>query len=347
MSLLRLPGLRVGPWRRAHPNDSRPVMLFFRAFKERPGLTVMSGGDRKVWDYFQHVESSPYYRPMLRTRTRTLAPDNPWSRYPDRVVGRFRRLAPNAYFVAGMNWSHLARKPIRLDRPIINLVQHVRHAHDDDPRHSFLHLPAVRICVGPEVEDAVRATGLVRGPVITIPNGIDLPVNQEATALSARDIDIAVVGNKNPNFTKKVAARLERPGRRLEMVARFIERDKFLSILGRSRLVILIPRRQEGFYLPALEAMALRTPVVCPDCVGNRSFCVDGRTCWRPSYDLDAIVAAAEAAWTAEPVVVEQIREQAAQEAARHDLDNERRAFLEILGRLPDLWAQATAPPTP
>jgi len=326
---------------RAGGADHRPVMLFYRSFKQVRGMTVMSGGHRKVWDYFQHVESSPYYRPMLRART--LAADNPWRRYPDRVVGRFTPLAPDAFFLAGMNWHHLARRRLRSDRPVVNLVQHVRHAHEHDPKRAFLHLPAVRICVGPEVADAISGTGLVRGPVITIPNGIDLPVTGPTAPLSARDIDIAVIGNKRPDFTREVAARLERPGRRLELVDRFVERETFLSILGRSRLAVLLPRLQEGFYLPALEAMALRTPVVCPDCVGNRSFCVDGRTCWRPPYDLDAIVDAAEEACHVQPAVVEWIREQGAEEASRHDLAQERRLFLDVLGRLPELWAQALA----
>lgn len=37
--------------------------------------------------------------------------------------------------------------------------------------------------------------------------------------------------------------------------------------------------RHEGFCLPALEAMASGTPVVCTDMHGNRDFCVDGENC--------------------------------------------------------------------
>ena len=47
--------------------------------------------------------------------------------------------------------------------------------------------------------------------------------------------------------------------------------------MARARVTVLVPNPKEGFYLPALEAMALGTIVVCPDCVGNRSFCVAGR----------------------------------------------------------------------
>jgi hypothetical protein len=78
--------------------------------------------------------------------------------------------------------------------------------------------------------------------------------------------------------------------------------------------------------------------------VGNRSFCVDGQTCWFPPNDVDAIVSQAEAALGADPDVVERIRRQASEEAARHDLAGERRAFLEVLANLPELWAQAMSP---
>jgi glycosyltransferase involved in cell wall biosynthesis len=230
---------------------------------------------------------------------------------------------------------------------VINLVQHIRHADERDPKRSFLRYPAIRICVAPEVADAIRATGEVRGPIITIPNATDVEVDM-SVPLAARDIDIAVIGSKRPEVTREVAARLARPDRRLRVLDGLVPREEFLAVLARSRLAVFVPRRLEGFYLPALEAMATGTVVVCPDAVGNRSFCRDGDTCWLAPYDLDAIVSRAEAAWTAEADVVERIRRRAADEAARHDLAGEREAFLEVLADLPRLWAQAMSPaPSP
>jgi hypothetical protein len=322
-------------------------MLFFRRFSTVRGLTVMSGGHRKVWDYFEHVEHSTHYRPVLRTRTLPLAADNPWSTRPDAVVGRRARVDAAAYFFAGMNWSQLPRRRRhRPDRPVVNLVQHVRHASDDDPKSAFLHYPAVRVCISPEVAEAIRATGLVRGPIITIPNAVDVPVDI-SRPLSERDIDIALIGNKRPDVTRQLAARLERPGRRLHVIGRYTARPEFLSVLARARLVLFVPRLREGFYLPALEAMALGTPVVCPDVVGNRSFCIDGDTCWMAPYDLDALVARTEAAWGADPDAVEAIRHRAAAMAARHDPASERRAFLDVLDNLTELWAEALESPAP
>jgi hypothetical protein len=324
--------------------DDRAVMLFFRKFTRVRGLTVMSGGHRKVWDYFEHVEHSPQYRPVLRTPDLPLADDNPWSARSDAVIGPRTRVDAQVHFLAGMNWSKISpRRRTRPDIPVINLVQHIRHAKEDDPKRAFLQYPAIRICVSPEVAAAITATGMVRGPVITIPNGIDVPVDL-SKPLSERDIDIAIIGNKRPEVAREIAARLERPGRRLHVLARFEKRQEFLDVLGRSRLAVFVPRLREGFYLPALEAMAMGTVVVCPDSEGNRSFCLDGETCWFPPNDVDAIVTQAEAAWEAEPEVLERIRRRAAVEAARHDLAGERRAFLDVLANIPELWAEAISP---
>jgi hypothetical protein len=321
-------------------------MLFFRRFTQEHDVTIMSGGHRKVWDYFQHVEHSPHYRPVLRTEERRLPDDNPWSQRPDAVVGRWTSVDPQAYFLAGMNWTRLPERRRRHPRrPVINLVQHIRHANERDRKREFLQYPAVRICVGPEVAEAISATGEARGPIITIPNGIELPADM-ATPLASRHIDIAVIGNKRPDFVREVAARLERPDRSMHVIDQFVPRPEFLAVLARSRMAVFVPRLHEGFYLPALEAMAMGTVVVCPDSVGNRSFCVDGQTCFFAPYDLDAIVSRAEAAWSADADVVEGIRQRALVEAARHDLAGERRAFLDVLADLPQLWAQATSPLT-
>jgi hypothetical protein len=324
--------------------DDRAVVLFFRGFVGEGGAPRFSGGDLKVWHYFQHVASSARFRPVLRTG-RALAGDNPWNACPDAVIGRWARVDPQVYFLAGMNWNRLPRRRRwRPRRPVINLVQHIRHADERDPKRAFLRYPAVRICVAPEVADAIRATGEVRGPIIIIPNGTDVEVDL-SIPLAARDIDICVIGNKRPEVTREIAARLAGPDRRLRVLDGLVPRREFLDVLGRSRLAVFVPRRLEGFYLPALEAMAQGTVVVCPDSVGNRSFCRDGDTCWFAPYDVDAIVSRAEAAWTADGDVVERIRHRAAAEAARHDLAGEREAFLEVLADLPRLWAEATGPP--
>jgi glycosyltransferase involved in cell wall biosynthesis len=86
--------------------------------------------------------------------------------------------------------------------------------------------------------------------------------------------------------------------------------------------------------------MALGTIVVCPDCIGNRSFCIDGSNCFRPPYEEDAIVEAAEHALARRRELAPML-ESAIETARRHDLSSERAAFLEILERVDELWAGA------
>ena len=64
--------------------------------------------------------------------------------------------------------------------------------------------------------------------------------------------------------------------------------------MSRGRLVVLLPLAEEGFYLPALEAMAMGCVVICPDCVGNRAFCVDEVTALVPDHDVAAVEAAVD-----------------------------------------------------
>jgi glycosyltransferase involved in cell wall biosynthesis len=137
-----------------------------------------------------------------------------------------------------------------------------------------------------------------------------------------------------------VAARLRRKGRTVELIDKRIPRWELVQQMARARVTVLVPNPKEGFYLPALEAMAVGTVVVCPDCIGNRSFCLPGENCFRPGYDEDEMVAAAETALGQEPGL-EELRARARATARQHDISGERRAFLEILDRVEELWASA------
>jgi glycosyltransferase involved in cell wall biosynthesis len=97
--------------------------------------------------------------------------------------------------------------------------------------------------------------------------------------------------------------------------------------------------RVEACPLSPLEGMALGTIVVCPDCIGNRSFCLDRVNCFRPDYDQDAIVEAVEAALR-DPDALGEMVEQAVLTARERDLSGERGAFLDVLRRVDELWEQ-------
>jgi glycosyltransferase involved in cell wall biosynthesis len=188
------------------------------------------------------------------------------------------------------------------------------------------------------VTDALEQTGRVRGPLFTIPDAIDL----ERTAgfrRPERDLDVLVIANKQPDRGREALDQLNGAGS-----ARIVDvrspHDEVLELMGRAAVTVFVPNPKEGFYLPALEGMALGTIVVCPDCIGNRSYCIDRENCFRPEHDVDAIVADAREALARKDELGEMI-ENAAATAARHDLGDERTAFLEILERVDELWATA------
>jgi hypothetical protein len=269
---------------------------------------------------------------------------NPWNAARDHVLGDDEEVDFDVLFLSGVDWRRMIPRAERDEyrRPIINIVQHVWHACPNDParRHVFLPHKAIRICVGPQIEKAITRTGRVRGPVFTIPNGIDLELVSQMAAAPQRDIDVLVAANKRPELGRGVAARLHQEGRRVELVDERIPRWELLALVGRARVTVFVPNPKEGFYLPALEGMAAGTIVVCPDCIGNRSFCLPGENCFRPAHDEDEIVAAAETALREEPAL-DGMRERALATARRHHLAGERAAFLDILERVQPLWASA------
>lgn len=245
-------------------------------------------------------------------------------------------------FLSGVDWrmidrANWAESPV----PVINLIQHVWHAVPNDKlgRSRFLPNKAIRICVSPEVTRALERTGRVRGPVFTIPDAVDVERLAGRIRPGQPDLDLLVLANKQPERGHSVFERLAGAGRSHVIDTR-TPHDEVLDLIARAAVTVFVPNPKEGFYLPALEAMALGTIVVCPDCVGNRSYCLDGVNCFRPVYSVDAIVTAAQEALARKGQLPEMI-ESAAETARRHDLRHERASFLEILDRVEELWARA------
>lgn len=296
------------------------VLLFHRDYR---GLT---GGHLKVRHYFSHAEHSARFRPRIYfTPGSVRGPENPWYGISPPPLAAWRPAEAVVLFVAGLDWEAV---PDPSPAPVVNLIQHVRHAHAGDARRPFLARPAVRICVSQEVADAIAETGAVNGPIHVIPNGIDL---ENIPSAAERDIPILIAGLKNPPFAALVAARLADMGMTAEVTNAMLPRREFLERLSRARVAVTLPNHEEGFYLPALEAMAAGAIVVCPDCTGNRGFCRDLETAFRPRYALDDVVAACLAAVTQAPGDAATMRAAAVAETRNHGLAAERLAFLRIL----------------
>lgn len=302
---------------------SVPTILFTRQLKG------FAGGHLKVFDYMGHVTSNDWVSAQLY-----LTPDSdrelashltPAGVLPVPAIG-----PADCHFVAGMDWDLLDRAGFDPDeRPVINLVQHVRHADPADPRYRFLRRRALRICVSPEVGDALRATGIANGPIEVIPNGLDLAgLQHHRRSTPAQRIFLG--GLKNPALGQACAAALAARGIPMDVCLTSVPRAEFLDRLANSQLCILLPKATEGFFLPALEAMALGVPPVVPDCVGARSFAVHEETCLVPDATPHSVVEHALRLW-ADISLRQRIISRARIVAYEYTLERERTRFLGLL----------------
>jgi hypothetical protein len=315
--------------------DDVRIILFHRKFRR------FHGGHLKVWHYFNHVLAAPGFDAcVLFDIDSSWDSSNPWSEARERVTETSDHLEPAALFVAGRDWQRLDGLGL-LDRdlPILNLIQHVRHAEDWSIQSQYLGRKAIRLCVAAEVADVVTSAGSL-GPTIVIPNGIDVPVISAPWAIP-RPTDLLIAGLKQPVLAVSVADRLAAPGRTIEVLTDYVPRESFLDLMRSARVTLFLPNMEEGFFLPALEGMAVGTLVVCPDCVGNRSFCLPGVNAFRPNYRFDDLVRATEDALTLLPAETTRLITNAADTARRHSLEAEREAFGRILSNLDALWANA------
>lgn len=314
-------------------DPSKQLVLFHRDFR------VFTGGHLKVWDYFNHVASLSTHEPRISFSAESKWDStNPWMGSRGYVVDWEPEKA-DILFLAGVDWRGVPESQRkRFRKPIINLIQHPRHAAPESELRGFLKDRAVRICVSDQVADAIKATGEVNGPVFVIPNGIDVSFVPEGKPWNERAIDLLICGLKAPELARDVQAALADQNWMIQCLTEWLPREDYLARVNDAKIALFLPRPVEGFYLPSLEGMAARTIVVCPDCLGNRGFCDDKVNCFRPQYDADEIVSAVRSALHQSEGERDQMLEKAAVTVRKHSIEKERESFLQILRQIGELW---------
>lgn len=309
-------------------------LLFYRDYM---GFT---GGHLKVWDYYNHTKLSKHYRPSIYFSERSIWENNPWRNERGGIEAAWQPENADILFLAGLDWNALPEnwEKMRPQIPVINLIQHVRHAKTDDPRYPFLNRPAIRITVSKQVTDAITNTGSVSGPVYTIENCLDFHNFPVVKDYHKRTYDIVIFGLKQPELAVTLFKRLERQELNIKVINRPMARREYLNLLNDTKIAVMLPNIEEGFYLPALEGMRLGTFVICPDCIGNRGFCHDTVNCLMPMNDQESFVRATEIALNLAEDDSKRIRDEAYQTALKHDLKRERNQFLEILSQADEIW---------
>lgn len=309
----------------------RRNVLLYRDFQE------YTGGHQKVADYFEHLQSSFYFNPSIAfSSSTTWDKSNPWFPEHQNQSLDYNPANYDYAFLAGMDWQVYLSSPRPKSQPVINLIQHVRHADPAQPMHRFLSERAIRICVSPEVADAIVATEKVNGPVFVVANGIDIPVIEP----QQKQHDIFIFGPKNPQLAQELKANLAQQGVSALCMNEWLPREELLVLLASSRIAVMLPNKTEGFYLPALESMRYADITIVPDCVGNRSFCHNQQNCLIPEYNGAALADAVYEALVLlqQPERMNIFKQHCAATLAYHSLQRERTEFLALMNQVDELW---------
>ncbi|MFI0398113.1 MAG: glycosyltransferase [Thiolinea sp.] len=309
-------------------------MLFHRNYLR------FQGGHLKVWHYFNHLRSTDHFEPSIFfTPNSVKDANNPW--HGEFIESVWSPEQANILFLAGLDWQALLNTNSRQlfkQTPIINLIQGLSHAHPQDVKYAFLKEKAIRICVSPQVSEAIHASGQVNGPVFTINNGLDWSSLPLALPATQKDIDLLIVGIKRPNLAIELEKHPVLEGLNYVAVKQLLPRQAFLQLLNRAKMALFLPHSEEGFYLPALEAMALGSLVICPDSIGNRGFCRPNTNCLMPDYSINGLANAINAVKQFADSKKSELLAAATQTVNEYSLARERAQFLEMMGNLEQLW---------
>ncbi len=323
-------------------------VLFHRSWTQYNGGT--SGGHLKTRDAFEHIKSSDFFVPHVYFGPETIWHDNPgnyWLPYRNDALKEWIIKPTDILFFAGHDWKILppevaASPPV----PVINIAQ-PRHTRPDDPRHKFLQYPAIRIAKSSEGKKILEDFG-VNGPVYLIPDAIDFSKLPQPNLNP--DLDLLIVGLKNPELAGRIKKRLDRKNFwrfnrwkiAVQIPPKLPTRQDFLNLMNRAKIVVFLPldaeRGAEGFYLPALEAMAMNKLVVCPYAVGNTDFCIPNVTCLQPEYTERSLFEAALKALRMNPVEKEQMIKAGRSISANHEIQKEKESLLKLLHQADEIW---------
>ena len=320
--------------------DAARVVWFYREY------TGLTGGQVKHADYFEHVRRMPGFAPKLTLGGEPLGArlererQQLWPVAPSDLAARWVPEAGDLLFLAGVDWRYLRSRGLEhLRNPRINLIQGVRHAEAGSELYGYLGQRAIRVCVDEGVADAIHATGRTNGPIMTIANGINVGQRPMARMPPSRTWPtVTVVDYKRPDLGLALRRQLDQAGIPYVALASFLPRRAFLHLLAASDVAVCLPLEEEGFYLPALEAMAAGCITVTLDCVGNRGFCHDRRNCFIAQPTGQALFAAVQEAVKVPPAAREAMFRSASETVQQHSLAAERTRFHALLENIDDIW---------
>lgn len=324
---------RLNLFRRGRrPGVSRRIIQFAAPSP----MFIISGAFLKLYDYMEHaLEFDALNVRMYVPRENNLPSHSepPLFAIRHRVQHTIDWSEVAVVVTTGRGWEKVIPAQFFRHPPfvIFYIVQSFAKIDPSDKRFTNLKSPAVRICVSAPLGRALNDIDGVNGPVHVIPAGIRVAEIQESAERN-RDIDVCIVGLKNPKLANSIHRYFLHYGFKVCLLTERVRRISFLNKISRARVAAFLPKPLEGFYLPALEAMALGTLVVCPDVRGN-DYVIDGHNAVVPAYSYEALVAAVEFLLRSPLDVTTVMRKNAEATALSHDIHNERTAFQRLLRR--------------
>lgn len=240
------------------------------------------------------------------------------------------RIGVDLVALASDDWAAVGRWPAGVPRLL--LVQDFRHRFDQDAAARLRAAADTRfVCVSTALATSLDELGLGASTTTIVP-ALDPAVTAiQPAPLRSRGGPVTILAIKAPDRGRRIARRLLLDGIRTRVIERVRPRADLLRAVAESRVLVCLPYDHEGFYLPALEAMWCGTPVVCPDAVGNREYCVPGWNCLQPGFHDLAGHAAAVRELLCQPELAEELADRGRRTAGLFGWARERAQLLEVV----------------
>lgn len=294
-----------------------------------------SGGSLKVRHYFEHAMQYKSLNALLyMPKDINWSISNPWFKYKDKILPEIDWSIVDIVFISGWGWERFIPQKYHYNRKfkVLYLVQHPSKLMPKFERYKNLDKPATRICVSRALTDMANEIQHVNGPVITIPAGTEIKKLMEL-ANKSKSIDILISGLKNPAVGVALKSKFDKLGLNVKLLDERMDRNTFISYVSNSKVVVCLPNPMEGFYLPALEAMALNALVICPYAIGN-DYCIDGKNCLVPIYTEQDIYNKTKImlSLTNKEIII--MKKNAYVTVKAHDITFEKKSFHNLLNRI-------------
>ncbi|MEI2384542.1 glycosyltransferase [Breoghania sp. JC706] len=221
------------------------------------------------------------------------------------------------------------------DIRFIHLIQNVRHNNmffDRGAARDLLMKNMLRICITDQVYDAVKELVPDENLMELNFHGFDFEFFRRPAIRANPRLRLGYNLFKS-NFGERVREACEAKGLpvEFEVVPRGVSWENLRAAYHACDAFIGTPLREEGYYLPGIEALAGGDVLICSDAVGNRSY-LAADAAWTVGYeDVDDYVAKIEQLLAMAPEDRERLQASAVDFASQFSLEMEKQGFRSFL----------------